>query len=149
MCNKTAYSRNWNNHFANKFGSYNELPLQEHLFKKMWKQKVHGALNTPPVNVRELDDKYELHLFAAGYVKSDFSIALTDQTLKISAESKEVSTDGWKRHEYSPQGFVRQFELSEKVDKVAISASYENGVLILSLPKLEGFETERKDIAVE
>ncbi|MFB0908523.1 MAG: Hsp20/alpha crystallin family protein [Spirosomataceae bacterium] len=149
MCNKTAYSRNWNNHFANKLGSHSERPFGEHPFKKMWKQNMHGALNTPPVNVRELDDKYELHLFAAGYVKSDFSIALMDQTLKISAETKEVSTDGWKRHEYAPQGFIRQFELNEKVDKTAISAAYENGVLILSLPKLEGFETERKDIVVE
>jgi HSP20 family protein len=110
---------------------------------------MHGALNTPPVNVREEDGKYELHLFAAGYVKSDFSIALTDQMLKISAENKEISTDGWKRHEYTPTGFVRQFELNEKVDKTAIFATYENGVLILTLPKLEGFETERKDITVE
>lgn len=143
MCNKTAYNRNWNNHFANKFGNH-----EQHPFKKMWKEKMQAAFTTPPVNVRELDDKYELHLFAAGYVKGDFSVALTDQTLKISAEKKETSTDGWKRHEYAPTGFVRQFELNEKVDKTAISATYENGVLVLNLPKLAGFETERKEITV-
>lgn len=144
MCNKTAYNSNWNNQFANKFGNQGEHP-----FKKMWKQKMHGALNIPPVNVREMDDKYELHLFAAGYVKSDFSLALTDQTLSISTSPKNGEITSWKRHEYSPQGFVRKFELNEKVDKSAISATYENGVLILTLPKLEGFETERKEITVE
>lgn len=143
MRNKTAYNNNWGNHFANKFGSKNE-----HAFKKAWKQKMQGAFATPPVNVRELDDKYELHLFAAGFSKSDFSIALTDQILSISTQKKDDESEEWKRREHVLQGFTRKFELNEKVDKSAISAIYENGVLILTLPKLEGFETERQEIEI-
>jgi HSP20 family molecular chaperone IbpA len=39
--------------------------------------------------------------------------------------------------------------LNEKTDTAAIAATYKNGVLILSLPKLEGSETTRQEIEVD
>jgi HSP20 family protein len=101
------------------------------------------------VNVRETDNSYELYLFAAGYEKSDFVISMTDHVLNISVEAKQAEKGDWKRQEYTPKSFVRQFELNEKTDKSAIAATYKNGVLILSLPKLEGFETSRHEIEVD
>ena len=143
MCNRTAFNKHWNHHHADKYKSYGG-----HLRKKFWEEKFRAAFNNPPANVRELDDKYELYLFAPGYEKADFLIALIDQTLSISVKDKTEEQETWKRQEYMPKGFVRQFELNEKIDKSAIGAKYENGVLILSLPKLEGFETERQDITI-
>jgi len=118
--------------------------------KKKWKEKMNAKFNRPPVNVRETDNSYELYLFAPGYEKSDFSIGVTDNILNISVADKKQDSEGnWKRQEYTAQGFVRQFELNEKTDTASIAATYKNGVLILSLPKLEGFETTRKDIEVD
>ena len=81
--------------------------------------------------------------------KSDFLIATIDNTLKISAE-KPVREDQveCRRQEYAPSGFERQFELNDKVDVSGIEAKYENGVLIVTLPKLEGFETSRQEIQI-
>ena len=36
----------------------------KHMFANAW--------GYPPVNVEELDDRYEILLYAAGYAKSDF-----------------------------------------------------------------------------
>lgn len=147
MQNRRAYYNSCQSQ-ANQFRTHGEHPM-----KKMWKEKMNAKMNatfnSPPVNVRETDNSYELYLFAAGYEKSDFKIALTDQTLSISVEDAKLEEGNWKRQEYTPKGFVRQFELNEKTDKSAIGATYRNGVLILSLPKLEGFETTSHEIEID
>lgn len=141
MCNR-AYYKNWKQHSGAK-GHYG------HPAKKYWKERFKAAFNSPPVNVEEDDDKYILHLYAPGYEKSDFLIATIDKTLKISVEKIEnEEKTQWRRQEYAPKGFTRQFELNDKVDTSAITAKYENGVLIVSLPKLEGFETSRQEIQI-
>jgi len=144
MYNKREFKKEWSNHFANKFRSHDEHPR-----KKAWKERFKAKLHGTPANVKESDDKYELHLFAPGFEKKDFTIAITDQNLSVSVETKVAEETTWKRLEYTPTGFVRQFGLNEKIDSAAITAKYENGVLILSLPKLEGFETARQEIFVD
>ncbi len=143
MCNRKAFYKNWNDHHAAKSRSHGR-----HHGKQFWKEKFRSALNQPPVNVEELDDKYVLSLFAPGLEKKDFLIATLDNTLSISVDKKEKDNSNLKRQEYAPGDFKRQFDLSEKVNKEDISAKYENGVLIVTLPKLEGFETTRQEINI-
>jgi len=144
MYNKRAFYNQMKQHRANNFGGCNVHPR-----KRAWKSKFNAAFNFPPANVRELDDKYELYLFAPGYEKSDFIIALIDDRLSISVKEKKQEEGNWMRQEFTQREFVRQFELSEKVDKSAIVAKYENGVLILSLPKSKEFETTRQEIEID
>lgn len=143
MCNRKAFYKNWDGHPASKSRRHGGHPA-----KKFWKEKFKSTFNHPPVNVQELDDKYVLLLFAPGFEKEDFLIATLDNTLSISVEKKEQEDQNWRRQEYTPGSFKRQFELNEKVDKNDISAKYENGVLIVNLPKLEGFESARNEIKI-
>jgi len=143
MCSKRAYQKHSNQHLFNKLSSYDRYSR-----KKAWKENFKAALNSPPANVKEADDKYELYLFAPGFEKSDFIISVTDQTLSISVERKTEDEESWKRQEYTPGKFVRKFSLDEKIDIAAITAKYENGVLILTLPKSAGFETKRQEIPI-
>jgi HSP20 family molecular chaperone IbpA len=53
-----------------------------------------------------------------------------------------------KRREFDPRGFKRIFELNEKIDKENITATYQEGVLKIRLPKLAGMETYRKNIDI-
>jgi HSP20 family molecular chaperone IbpA len=142
------YKRAINNNM-NQYRSANSGPCGMTTRKKAWKSKFQASFNYPPANVRELDDKYELYLYAPGYEKSDFIIALIDDRLSVSVKEKDQQDENWKRKEFSQKEFVRQFELSDKVDKAAIIAKYEKGVLILSLPKLEEFETSRQEIKID
>lgn len=140
MCNRKAFYKNWQQHG----GKHN----YEHPRKKYWKERFRAAFGYPPVNVKENDDEYVLYVYAPGLKKEDFLIATVDNTLSISVEKDADETTKWRRQEFKHQNFKRQFELNEKVDKTTISAKYENGVLIITLPKLEGFETTRQQIEI-
>ena len=92
----------------------------------------------PAVNVKEEDDRYELHLFAAGFTKDAFEISLTDNILTISGKTKEEednNTNSWRRQEFTARDFERKFELNDKVNTDEIAAEYNNGVLVVSAPK--------------
>ena len=143
MNNRRAFYRQMNQHRSDNFSSCNG-----HSRKRAWKEKFASSFNSPPANVRELDDKYELHLFAPGLEKSDFIIAVIDQNLSISVKEPTEDQGNWKRLEHVNRGFVRQFALNDKVDTSAITAKYEKGVLIISIAKLEGYEISRKEIEI-
>ena len=139
MCRARAYHSHWGKHH------------RRHHAKKWWKQRMANAWGYPPVNVEELDDRYEITLFAAGYAKDDFKIALKDNNLSISVEAKEHEEQEfhWRRNEFKPGGFERHFRLNEKIDKSEIGAKYEEGILKVVLPKKSGFETLRQDIEID
>ena len=144
MCNRRAYYKHWNRHHGAHMHGWGG----HHGRRGAWKARFHAAFNQPPANVRELDDKYELLIFAPGFEKEDFIIALTDQTLKVSVEQRDEAAENWKRKEYALSGFEREFLLNDIINKEAIEATYEQGVLIITLPKLEGFETSRSEITI-
>ncbi|MCB0595616.1 MAG: Hsp20/alpha crystallin family protein [Lewinellaceae bacterium] len=104
-----------------------------------------------PVNVRELDDRYELDLFAPQLSREDFQLELVDRTLTISitaSKEEEVELGQRIRQEYRPRGAERSFMLNEKIDLDNIKAAYAEGVLKVILPKLPGQVTQRRDVDV-
>ncbi len=112
-----------------------------------------GGWNYPPANVQEYDDKYELFIYAPGLTKEAFQIAVVDNILIIKTDPDAAKPaeeqENWRRREFTPGGFKRRFELTEGINTEAISAKYEDGVLQLTLPKLDDFHTKRKDVPVD
>ena len=107
-----------------------------------------------PVNLRETDKSYEMSLVAPGLRKEDLKLNVTNELLSISYEQKAVNNDenkneGWLRKEYKMQSFGRSFVLDDSVDIDKISASYDNGILHLSLPKKENARRLSKTIDVK
>lgn len=143
MYSKQAFRKPWNHHRSHRYRGCGSNPRKE-----AWKAYFRDQFSQPPANVVEMDDKYELQIFAPGFEKSDFVIAITDQNLSVSVEQQEEPQANFRRKEYLPSGFKRQFALNEIIDKEAIEASYESGVLVVTLPKLDGFETDRQEIKV-
>ena len=99
------------------------------------------ALSTPAVNIIETDSGYRLEVAAPGLEKEDFSINLDKDLLTISA-SKEQKSEGQQdgkivRREFSFSSFKRTFTIPENVNSEAIAASYDKGVLFITLPKKE------------
>ncbi|MEZ4886657.1 MAG: Hsp20/alpha crystallin family protein [Chitinophagales bacterium] len=139
MCCKTANHPHWRTRHRRHHG------------RGHWKNKFMSAWSYPPVNVEELDDYYEIQLFAAGYVKSDFKITLEANTMRIAVEKPDTD-ESEKRHsrqlEFKPGSFERYFELNDKIDTESIVAKYEEGVLKVTLPKLAGAEKSHQNIDV-
>ena len=95
---------------------------------------------TVPVNLRETNLSYEMSLIAPGLRKEDFKLNVTDDVLTVSYEQKQEhneqnAQERWLKKEYRMQSFSRSFSLDDSVDINKITASYDNGVLHLSLPK--------------
>ena len=106
-----------------------------------------------PVNLRETGQGYEMSLIAPGLRKEDFKLNVTDDLLTVSYEQKqehneESAQEGWLRKEYKMQSFSRSFNLDDSVDVNKITASYDNGVLHLSLPKKENARRITKTIEI-
>jgi HSP20 family protein len=98
--------------------------------------------NIPAVNIKETDTNFGIELAAPGKTKEDFNIEIDHNVLTISSEEKtekeEKNTEGkYTRREFSYSSFRRAFTLPESVNADSINATYENGVLHVTLPKRE------------
>lgn len=113
----------------------------EEFLKPDWMGGIERINNTlPAVNIKETEITFVLELAAPGKNKTDFNIELNDNVLTISSEAKqekeENDSDGkYTRKEFSYASFKRAFTLPEIVNVAAINATYENGVLHITLPK--------------
>ena len=95
----------------------------------------------PAVNIKEQDKAFALELAVPGMKKEDFKIELDKDVLTVSAEvSNETKSEEdavYSRREFKYASFKRVFTLPKAIDKDQINASYTDGVLNLTLPKLE------------
>ena len=95
---------------------------------------------TPAVNLIEQDTQFLIELGAPGNKKEDFEIEIEDGILSISSSNKEDNTsekETFTRHEFSYNSFRRSFTIPESVDVSSIEATYNEGVLLIKLLKLE------------
>jgi Molecular chaperone (small heat shock protein) len=105
----------------------------------------------PSVNILEGENAYTLELMAPGLQKHDFKIAVDKNLLTISyekKESQEENKENYVRREFSFQSFKRTFTLNENLNTDGIEAKYENGILYVTLPKVEQKTIEVKTVAV-
>lgn len=115
--------------------------LMEDFLKPDWGgRQANFNIAVPPVNIRETENAYEVALSAPGKSKEEFNIEVEKDILTISSASKSeenVEEGKYTRREFSFKSFKRSFTLPETVQVDEIKASYENGILKLSLPKKE------------
>ncbi len=108
-----------------------------------WGNAYSSATGTtvPLVNIRETIDNFEVEMAAPGMEKKDFTVMLEGNTLSISSkkETEELKNQqGYSLREFSYQSFVRNFILPKDVVKAEeIIAKYDNGLLLLTIPKQE------------
>jgi len=108
-----------------------------------WGTSNFSSTNTslPAVNVKETDDDYFIEVAAPGMTKKDFSINFQNNVLIIASERQhenEESDDSYTRKEFNYQSFQRSFTVpGNDVDGDKISASYNDGILNIKLPKRE------------
>jgi HSP20 family protein len=106
--------------------------------------------NMPAVNVKENDKSFEVELAAPGYNKGDFNISIEQGLLTISAEREEEKEDKdqkngkYTKREFGYTSFTRSFTLPANVSEKDVKASFENGVLKLTINKTEMPDSKSK-----
>ena len=104
------------------------------------------GLDVPAMNVKEEKEFFMIDVAAPGMKKEDFKIEVDRGVLMISAiteEKKEEKTEEFRRQEFSYRNFKRSFWLPENVKADLITASYDNGLLKLRLPKMTNMPEEK------
>jgi HSP20 family protein len=94
----------------------------------------------PKVNVYEYDDKVGIVAEIPGLNKKQLNVEVEDGVLTISGDKHSTFEDeGAKvlRRELKQSSFKRSFELGEQLDGDNINASFKDGVLSVSIPKIE------------
>ena len=97
----------------------------------------------PAINVLENDKQYTVELAAPGLKKEDFSVNVNeDGNLSIKMEQKRESTDQnekthYLRREFSYSKYEQTLLLPEDVNREAIAARVNDGVLTVDLPKVQ------------
>ena len=112
-------------------------------FSDEWPAMRTAANTAPAINVKEEEKAYHVEIAAPGIAKEDFKVHVTDQDeLVVSVEKKQENKEEDKkskflRHEFNYSRFEQSLLLPENVNKDAIAAKVENGVLHIELPKLD------------
>ena len=92
----------------------------------------------PSTNISEDDKSITLQLAAPGLNKQDFKILFEKGILTVSAskeESKSEIVENITRKEFNYSTFKRSFQMPDYIDSDQFQASYENGILKISVPK--------------
>jgi len=119
------------------------LPNVFNDFFRDWSTSNFSDTNTtlPAVNIKENENEFLVDVAVPGMEKGDFKIDLDNDILTISSEktlNNEDSDEKYTRKEYSYLSFKRSFTLPKGiVDSDNISATYKNGELKITIPKLE------------
>ena len=105
----------------------------------------------PKVNVYEYDDKVGVIAEIPGLDKKQLSVDVEDGVLTISGDKHSAfENEGAKvlRRELKQSSFKRQFELGELLDGENIKANFKDGILSVSVPKVEPEKPKKHTVKI-
>jgi HSP20 family protein len=103
----------------------------------------------PAMDLVETEDHFVLRADLPGLSEEDVKIEFEDGTLTISGERKsehESKGEGYHRVERAVGAFSRSLTLPQGIDPEAVTASFDRGVLEVSIPKPEARKPRRIEI---
>ncbi|MEM9293283.1 MAG: Hsp20/alpha crystallin family protein [Acidobacteriota bacterium] len=129
-------------------------------FDQVWDESARGLAATTPentsgrawrpaVDIKETADFVSLAVELPGLTKEDVEVSIENQTLTLSGErkfEKDVKEESYHRVERSYGRFSRSFTLPRDVRSEEIEARFQNGLLEITLPKVEEAKARRIDI---
>lgn len=99
-----------------------------------------NSMNMPQTNIIENDDNYLIELSVPGYKKKEFEISADRKLLTISTAHEgndESQVDGEIVREFRKTSFSKSFRIPSTVESDKITATCNDGVLSVKLPKKE------------
>ena len=103
----------------------------------------------PFVDVIDKGDKVVVAADIPGVEKEDLSVNISGDRLEISAERKkeaEEKKEGYVRRERTYTSYYRVIPLPAEVDADTADATFENGVLEITMPKVKAIEKKKIEI---
>lgn len=108
-------------------------------FQNFLLEAVNGTtpslVHRPTHDIIETKEDYIVEILLPGVKKEDISTELNKNELIIKAERKKNNDVEYIREQSFKGKYELKFNLSETIDKENINASFEEGILKLSIPK--------------
>ena len=105
----------------------------------------------PKVNVYEYDDKVGIVAEIPGLDKKQLEVSVEEGVLTIAGDKHSAfENDGAKvlRRELKQSSFKRQFELGDLLDGENIKANFKDGILSVSVPKIEPEKPKKHTVKI-
>lgn len=121
--------------------------LFESLTQDLWPE-LHKDLGTdffgkgsyPKVAVRDDEKEIVIEAEVPGLKKDQVKVEIEEGVLRLKGEKREENREGGKNYihnELKRSSFCRSFVLNDNVDVDKVSAEFEDGILVITLPKLK------------
>ncbi len=98
----------------------------------------------PAIDVRETAHAYSMEIDLPGYTENDVSVDIKDRVLTIASthtekheEKNETEEESFLIRERVHKAFVRRFTLPEDSNREEIDAAFKNGILTVTIPRVE------------
>ena len=106
----------------------------------------------PKVNVYEYDDKIGIVAEIPGLKKDQLNIEVEDGVLTVSGDKHGINEDdGAKilRRELKSSSFKRSFQLGELLNGEGVKANFKDGILSISIPKMEPVKPKKTFVKIK
>ena len=123
-----------------KWDPFRDVKGMEEEFDRLVGRAFSRNAWVPPLDVRETDDRFELSLDLPGIDPDGVSVSFEDGMLTITGKRDFLDEDKgetWHRIERGFGTFARSVRLPRTADPERIEATYDKGVLTISVPKVE------------
>jgi HSP20 family protein len=115
------------------------------LFRELWRSgapdvRTRDMILRPRVDIHESDTEYRIQLDLPGVQKDDLNVSVEKNTLTVTASrtfEEEEKHKAIHTERYGTSRFVRSFTLGDDADCERIQGKLKDGVLTLSIPKVE------------
>jgi HSP20 family protein len=124
-----------------RWDPWGELAALQRDVNDMWsrfgQQSRRAESLVPPIDAYQSETGLHVRMELAGVRPDDVEISVADGQLTVAGErglDEKIEEDRWVRRERAVGRFERSFTLPRGTDADAITASFENGVLELTIP---------------
>ncbi len=125
---------------------WHKRPVRSNIFDDMFEkgfqtgfERNYGGI--PTTNILEDENSFEIQLAVPGLNKEDFRMEMEENVLSVFYEKKEEDKEKpdveYLRREFEMEAFTRSFSIPKTVDAENIKAKYDNGILYISIPKMD------------
>jgi HSP20 family protein len=123
------------------------------LVNQFWNEPLRykGQATFPKVDIAENDQAFVLQAELPGMKRSEINVSLEDGVLTVAGERKpedEKEGKNYVHRERTYGSFKRSFRLGKEVQADTISAAYTEGVLTVTLPKVEEVKPRQIEVAI-
>ncbi len=125
----------------------------DRLFDDAFTHPAHGfAASVPAIDLYQTNDTVVVKAALPGYKPDDVQVSVTDDVLTLRGEFKQEAEDDQKEATYHVReqrygSFERSVMLPSAVKTDKAKADFENGVLVITLPKSE--EAKPRTISIK